>query len=150
MKGRRLTPEVLSEIAKYHGEGMTVKESCQLVGANPRTVYNYISEGRKQKSGKKRNFFLEMEKSNASFIKMVKERMIDSGSPKALEYLLRVTDPDTYNISNKTEFKGNVKSDVTLSSKFSKQSIENFIDDSEIVDDIEEDLNKLDKNANKG
>lgn len=144
-----ITPEILDNIVKFHREGATIKEASAMAGANPNSIYTYMGQGKVAKSGKKRDFYLKMEEAKASFCNEIKDRMVDTGSPKALEFILRVTDPETYNISSKQEVKADVKKDVRLNSVFSKQTIENFIEDSVDSDDIEDDLNELDKNANK-
>ena len=148
VRRRKITPEILDEIVEHHKNGATVKEACQLTGMNVDTIYSYITDGKKAKSGKKRDFYLKMEEANAVFIQDIKERMIDSASPRALEFLLRATAPETYNISNKQEVKADVNNNFSLNLMFSSESIENLLNSSDDDKEIEENLYLLDTKEN--
>lgn len=141
----RVPLDALDAIVEHRMNGATVKEACLMEGQNPDTIYTYLTQGKKAKSGRKRDFYLKMEAAKSQFIKIVKDKMLDSGNPRALEFLLRVTDPDTYNITNKQEVSANVQSNVTLSSVFSDETTKNLLNESNEDDGTIEILLELDE-----
>lgn len=61
----KLTPEVQSIIVRLMGQGNWMQTAARVAGVDPKTVTNWLRDGAKAKSGKKREFFLAVRRAVA-------------------------------------------------------------------------------------
>ena len=102
----KLTPEVLDTILEEHSKGVPINSCCDLVGVSRQAFYDWIKKGEEGSKANK-GLYIELaegiKKARAKCIQSIVEKAFDNNSPQMLMYLLKVYDPDTFNIAEKTE-----------------------------------------------
>lgn len=104
----KLTEDVLDTILTKHSNGLPINSCCDLVGVSRTQFYDWIKkgeEGSKANNGLYIKLAEGMKKARAQCIENIIERSFNNNSPQMLMYLLKVYDPDTFNIAEKTENK---------------------------------------------
>ena len=110
----KFNDQICEELCVLHAEGLPQKTCADLVGIDRRTLYNWIQAGKNAKSGKKRDFYLRWIRSAAKFEREHLNKISDSTSWLAHQYLLQVKDPETYVVAEKQEMETTVKADATV------------------------------------
>lgn len=94
---------ICKEIIIAHENGLPKNACASIVGINRRTLYDWLKKGEKAKSGKYHDFYLRWLKADARFQMYHLKRINDSKQWQASQYLLQVTDPETYVVKEKRE-----------------------------------------------
>lgn len=110
----KFNEEICKELIIAHENGLPKNACAGIVGINRRTLYDWLKKGEKAKSGKYRDFYLRWLKAEARFQAYHLKKINDSKAWTASQYLLQVTDPETYVVAEKQEMEANVKNDTTL------------------------------------
>lgn len=126
----KLTQDVLDTILEEHSNGVPINSCCDLVGVSRQAFYDWIDKGEKgstANNGLYIKLYEGMKKARAECIKNIVGRAFNNDSPQMLMYLLKVYDPDTFNIAEKTENKNvNIHS---ISDLFDEDTIKQIADD---------------------
>lgn len=92
-----------------HSEGLPLKYCADIVGIDRRTIYNWMEKGEKARSGKYREFYLDMQKARAKFILHHQRKIANSPSWMASQYLIQCVDPDEYVVAEKQQIEAETK-----------------------------------------
>lgn len=95
-----------------HSEGLPLKYCADIVGIDRRTIYNWMEKGEKARSGKYREFYLDMQKARAKFILHHQRKIANSPSWMASQYLIQCVDPETYVVAEKQQIEAETKSTI--------------------------------------
>ena len=96
-----------------YSKGIPLKYCADSVGIARQTIYDWMNKGKNAKSGKYRDFYLDMQRAKSKFIAHHMQKIGDSKSWMASQYLLQVTDPDEYVVAEKQQIEANAKTEVT-------------------------------------
>ena len=110
----KFNEQICEELCSYYEEGLPQKTCADLCGISRMTLNRWVEKGRNAKSGKYRDFYLRWCKSKAKFIQHHTNKIADNPSWLASQYLLQVTDPETYVVAEKQEMETTVKADATV------------------------------------
>jgi len=108
----KFSEEIVERLCTAHENGLPQKACAQLCGIDRRTLYRWLKKGEEAKSGRYREFYLKWQKANAKFQLYHLKKINDSQSWMASQYLLQVTDPDSYVVAEKQQIEANVEADV--------------------------------------
>ena len=95
-----------------HSEGLPLKYCADIVGIDRRTIYNWMEKGEKARSGKYREFYLDMQKARAKFIAKNVKDIQNNKSWMAKQYLLQVTDPEQFVVAEKQQIEAETHSTI--------------------------------------
>jgi len=95
-----------------YGEGIPLKYCADIAGVDRRTIYNWMDKGEKARSGRYREFYIDMQKARAKFIKSNIKDIQDNKSWMAKQYLLQVTDPEQFVVAEKQQIEAETKSTI--------------------------------------
>ena len=110
----KFNDEICNELCKYREEGLTINDCAALVGIGRNTVTRWVQKGEKAKSGKYHDFYIRWQRANAKFKRLHQNHIANSNSWLAHQYLLQVTDPETYVVAEKQEMEANINADANL------------------------------------
>lgn len=110
----KFNSQICEELCALHSEGLPQKSCASLVGIDRKTLYNWIQKGKKAKSGKYRDFYLDWLKAEAEYEKEHLEHISNSPSWLAHQYLLQVKDPEMYVVAEKQEMDATVNADARV------------------------------------
>lgn len=127
----KFNEEITKEIIKLYNNGIPLKHCASAVGIDRRTLHRWMNRGKNARSGKYRRFYLDMQMARAKFIAFHQKKINESDDWKASRYLLEVTSPEDYVITEKQEHKVDANVAV-LSDLFCEEDILRFIDESGI------------------
>ena len=105
----KFNDQICEELCSLHSEGLSQKTCADLVGIDRKTLYNWIQQGKKARSGKKRDFYIRWVKAAAKYERTHLKRISDSSSWLAHQYLLQVKDPETYVVAEKQQIEAETK-----------------------------------------
>ena len=105
----KFNEQICEELCSLHSEGLSQKTCADLVGIDRKTLYNWIQQGKKARSGKKRDFYIRRVKAAAKYERTHLKRISDSSSWLAHQYLLQVKDPETYVVAEKQQIEAETK-----------------------------------------
>lgn len=105
---KKFNDEITKEIIKLYEEGIPLKYCASAVGIDRTTIYRWVEKGKKAKSGKYHDFYLNMQRARASFIAHHQQKIAENKDWRASQYLLQVTSPDVYVVTEQTEVKSEV------------------------------------------
>ena len=108
----KFNEEICDELCAYYEEGLPQKTCADLCGIGRATLNRWLDKGKNAKSGKYRNFYLRWCRAKAKFIQHHTNKIADNSSWLASQYLLQVTDPETYVVAEKQEMETTVKADI--------------------------------------
>jgi hypothetical protein len=109
----KFNEQICNELCSYYEEGLPQKTCADLCGIDRTTLGKWLAKGKNAKSGKYRDFYLRWCKAKAKFIQHHTNKIADNPSWLASQYLLQVTDPETYVVAEKQEMETTVKADIT-------------------------------------
>ena len=95
-----------------HSEGLPLKYCADIAGVDRRTIYNWMDKGEKAKSGKYRDFYLDMQRARAKFILHHQRTIANSPSWMASQYLIQCVDPDEYVVAEKQKIESETKATI--------------------------------------
>ena len=137
----KFSVENTSNIINLYEHGMPLRWAAYSTGINYTTVWRWMKKGEKAKRGKYHQFYLDMRKARATYILYHLEALNKSGKDETHEYLLKVTDPEHFNLSNKLEHSGEV-TNVNKNVKIDEDLLDEIISETKInledKDDTEE------------
>ena len=110
----KFTEEICKCIIENYSEGLTITDCADIAGVARETVHRWIKKGKTAKSGKYRQFYLDMKQARAKFKKHHHMKIAESKDWKASQYLLQVTDSETYVVTEKKQVNADVNSEVTV------------------------------------
>jgi len=110
----KFNEEICKELIIAHENGLPRNACASIVGINRRTLYDWLKKGEKAKSGKYHDFYLRWLKAEARFQAYHLKKINDSKSWTASQYLLQVTDPETYVVAEKQEMEAKVSADANV------------------------------------
>ena len=105
----KFNEQICEELCSLHSEGLSQKTCADLVGIDRKTLYNWIQQGKKARSGKKRDFYIRWVKAAAKYERTHLRKISDSSSWLAHQYLLQVKDPETYVVAEKQQIEAETK-----------------------------------------
>jgi len=108
----KFNDQICEELCTLHAEGLPQKTCADLVGIDRKTLYNWIQQGKKARSGKKRDFYIRWVRAAAKYEREHLSRISDSSSWLAHQYLLQVKDPETYVVAEKQQIEAETKSTI--------------------------------------
>lgn len=101
-------------IVENHGKGLPIKDCADIAGIDRTTVYKWLDKGKVAKRGKYHDFYKAMQRARAKFKAHHLQKIANSESWTASQYLLQCVDPGTYVIANKQKIEADVNTDVTV------------------------------------
>lgn len=110
----KFNEQLCEELCTLHAEGLPQKSCADIVGIDRKTLYNWIQKGKKAKSGKYRQFYINWLKASAKFEREHLSYISESTSWLAHQYLLQVKDPETYVVAEKQEMEANINAEANL------------------------------------
>lgn len=121
MAKKKFTDEVTTQILTFYENGLCLKYAAELAGIHRTTVYKWVEKGKNARSGKYREFYLNLQRAKARFIAFHMNKLNESDDAWTSKYLLEVTDPDTFvvekKISQKSDSEVKVESKVEMNVK---------------------------------
>ena len=99
-------------IVENYSEGLTITDCADIAGVARETVHRWMQKGEAARSGKYRQFYLDMLKARAKFKKHHHMKIANSKSWMASQYLLQVTDRETYVVAEKKEIEAETKATI--------------------------------------
>jgi hypothetical protein len=142
----KFNEQICEELCALHSEGLPQKSCADLVGIDRKTLYNWIQKGKKAKSGKYREFYINWIRASAKYEREHLNYISDSPSWMAHQYLLQVKDPETYVVAEKQEMEANLKTDASVNVDMTNPAISS--NDLELLKSLVDDKN--DNNSNSG
>ena len=133
----KFNEEITERLCTAHENGLPQKACASLCGIDRKTLYRWLKKGEEAKRGKYRDFYLKWQKANAKFQLYHLKKINDSQSWMASQYLLQVTDPDSYVVAEKQQIEANVEADVDA------QTIQADLTDDKFMDSELEFMKKL-------
>ena len=95
-----------------YGKGIPLKYCADIVGIHRKTVYDWMNKGKKAKSGKHHDFYIEMQKAKSKFIAHHIDKIQGNKSWMSSQYLLQVTDPDEFVVAEKQKIESETKATI--------------------------------------
>lgn len=136
----KFTPELAMDLCTARENGLPVKDCADFIGIHRDTVYRWLKKGENAKSGRYREFYKNWVKATSKFKLYHLKKINDSKDWRASQYLLSVTDPETFNTHNWRNVKAEVKSDVNLKTEqlFDEEIMDDLINEYDDFNDDEE------------
>lgn len=130
----KFNEETCKCLVELYADGIPLKYCADAVGINRSTIYDWMDKGAKAKSGKYKKFYKDMQKAKSKFISHHMQKIGDSKSWMASQYLLQVTDTEQFVVAEKKEIEATTKNEVNT----------NYIDTLGIYDKSNKDLDDVD------
>ena len=108
----KFSEDVCRCIVENYSEGLTISDCADIAGVARETVHRWMKKGENARSGKYKQFYIDMLRARAKFKKHHQRKIADSNSWMASQYLLQVTDPETYVIAEKQQIEAETKSTI--------------------------------------
>ena len=109
----KFSDEICNCLIENYGNGIPLKYCADAVGIHRNTLYYWMDKGKNAKSGKYRDFYLEMQKAKSKFVSHHMQKIADSKSWTASQYLLQVTDTDQFVVAEKQQIEAETKTELT-------------------------------------
>ena len=132
MAKSKLTKEIIEQLADDHSKGLPIKHCCAFAGISKSSYYNWMKKGEeenKSNNGLYIELYEAMNKARAYAIQHYVRKIFEDPKPQTLIFMLRVLDPDTFNISHKVD--STQQSYHRLEKLFDKKRIEQLTEDKE-------------------
>lgn len=108
----KFNEETCKCLVDNYSKGLTITDCANIAGIDRRTVHRWIKKGEKAKSGKYKQFYLEMQKAKSKFKEHHLRKIAEAKDWRASQYLLQVTDSETYVVTEKKQVNADVKTDL--------------------------------------
>lgn len=125
----KFNEEICKELCDLHEEGLPRKSCADFVGIDRKTLYNWLQKGEKAKSGKYRQFYLNWRKAEARYEQYHLQKIHNSKSWMAHQYLLQVKDSETYVVAEKQQVESKAEVDLKAEAQIDKKTIFDIVDD---------------------
>ena len=119
----KFNQDICNDLCHLYGQGLSQTDCADIVGINRKTLYRWIEKGKKAKSGKYRQFYLQWRKAKAEYKRMHISHINNSPSWLAHQYMLQVMDPETFVVAEKQEMETTVKADITADVDMTNEEI---------------------------
>lgn len=96
-------------LIEFYSNGTPLKYCADAVGVRRETVYLWMNKGKKAKSGKYHEFYLEMQKARAKNINKNFQDIQKNNSWMAKQYALQCMDPDEFVVAEKQKIESETK-----------------------------------------
>ena len=124
----RFNDEICSELCSLHEEGLPLKSCAALVELSRQSVYDWLNKGKNAKSGKYRQFYLNWKKAEAKYEMYHLQKIHNSKSWMAHQYLLQVKDSETYVVAEKQQVESKAEVDLKADADVSIESVFDIVD----------------------
>lgn len=108
----KFNKETCKCLVDNYSKGLTITDCANIAGIDRRTVHRWIEKGEKARSGKYKQFYLEMQKAKSKFKEHHLRKIAEAKDWRASQYLLQVTDSETYVVTEKKQVNADVKTDL--------------------------------------
>ena len=105
----KFNEDICNQLCMYYEEGLPQKTCADLCGIDRTTLHKWLEKGKNARSGKYKDFYLRWCKAKAKFIQYHTNKISDSTSWLSSQYLLQVTDPETYVVAEKQQIEAETK-----------------------------------------
>lgn len=112
MARTKFTEEVCQCLIDNYSKGMPLKYCADAAGINRKTIYDWMKKGEKAKSGKYHQFYKDMQKAKSKFISHHLQKIANSQSWMASQYLLQCVDPDEFVVAEKQKIESETKATI--------------------------------------
>ena len=99
-------------LIEFYSNGTPLKYCADAVGVRRETVYLWMNKGKKAKSGKYHQFYLEMQKARAKNINKNFQDIQKNNSWMAKQYALQCMDPDEFVVAEKQKIESETKATI--------------------------------------
>ena len=114
----KFSEEICECLVESYGKGLPLKYCADAVGIHRNTLLNWMKKGEAARSGKYRDFYIDMQRAKSKFISHHLQKIQDNKSWMSSQYLLQVTDPDEFVVAEKqkieSETKATIQADVDM------------------------------------
>ncbi len=108
MNKSKFTEELQNELIDNYEAGLPLTWASTKAGVTRKTVYEWLNKGKEEQEGEYYDFYINMLRARARFVAVHLAALNESTSDKTHRYLLEVTDPENFVVSNKLEHSGGV------------------------------------------
>ena len=108
----KFSEELCECLVENYGKGIPLKYCADSVGIARQTIYDWMNKGKNAKSGKYRDFYLDMQRAKSKFIAHHIGKIQDNKSWMSSQYLLQVTDPDEFVVAEKQKIESETKATI--------------------------------------
>ena len=99
-------------LVENHGKGLPIKDCADIAGIDRTLVYKWMDKGKKAKKGKYHDFYVDMQKARAKFKSHHLQKISNSNSWMASQYLLQCVDPDEFVVAEKQKIESETKATI--------------------------------------
>ena len=99
-------------LIENHGKGLPIKDCADIAGISRQTVYEWMRKGETAKRGKYHDFYVDMQRARAKFKSHHLQKIGNSKSWMASQYLLQCVDPDEYVVAEKQKIESETKATI--------------------------------------
>lgn len=131
MAGRKtkFNKVIAEQLCTARENGLPANKCAEFVGVHRNTLHNWLKRGEKAKSGQYHDFYIKWNKAESKFILYHLKKINDSEDWRASQYLLSVTDPDSFNTHNWYNIKADVKQETTLTDLFDTDKMRKILNE---------------------
>lgn len=108
----KFSEELCECLVENYGKGLPLKYCADAVGIHRNTLLNWMKKGESARSGKYRDFYLDMQRAKSKFISHHLQKIQDNKSWMSSQYLLQVTDPDEFVVAEKQKIESETKATI--------------------------------------
>lgn len=108
----KFSEELCECLVENYGKGLPLKYCADAVGIHRNTLLNWMKKGEAARSGKYRDFYLDMQRAKSKFISHHLQKIQDNKSWMSSQYLLQVTDPDEFVVAEKQKIESETKATI--------------------------------------
>ena len=108
----KFSDEVCDCLVENYGKGIPLKYCADIVGIHRNTLLNWMKKGKSAKSGKYRDFYIDMQRAKSKFIAHHIGKIEANKSWMSSQYLLQVTDPDEFVVAEKQKIESETKATI--------------------------------------
>ena len=105
----KFSEEICECLVENYGKGLPLKYCADAVGIHRNTLLNWMKKGEAAKSGKYREFYLDMQRAKSKFISHHLQKIGENKSWMSSQYLLQVTDPEQFVVAEKQQIEAETK-----------------------------------------
>ena len=99
-------------LVENHGKGLPIKDCADIAGIDRTLVYKWMDKGKKSKRGKYHDFYVDMQRARAKFKAHHMQKIGNSNSWMASQYLLQCVDPDEFVVAEKQKIESETKATI--------------------------------------
>ena len=108
----KFSEELCECLVENYGKGLPLKYCADAVGIHRNTLLNWMKKGESARSGKYRDFYLDMQRAKSKFISHHLQKIEANKSWMSSQYLLQVTDPDEFVVAEKQKIESETKATI--------------------------------------